>query len=159
MPASWSVRAALRPAIPPPTIAMREVPAARAAAAASAPSGPLSAAAPTVAPPALRKSRRLRRICLLFLLYSLHAAARPISLFEILEKGLELPEQWSARHQSPSLRDGCSVERNTGGNCSPRPKKILGNADRRHDLLLVVRGVALVVGADEGRDAHRATDG
>src|SRR5712692_4415866 len=35
----------------------------------------------------------------------------------------------------------------------------LRDAHRRHDLLLVVRGVALVVGADERRDARRAAHG
>src|SRR6266851_6855279 len=56
MPASFNVSAALRPAMPPPTIAILG---AEAAAARDA-SGPPMASAPNVAPPALRKSRRLR---------------------------------------------------------------------------------------------------
>src|SRR5438093_7928254 len=63
MPASWRVRAAFKPAMPPPMIAIAPwVTLPRVAVAASAAAGPLSAAAPTAAPATFRKSRRVKRI-------------------------------------------------------------------------------------------------
>src|SRR5258708_15310827 len=37
-----------------------------------------------------------------FLLYGLQASTRPLGLIEILEEGLELSQQWGARHDSSS---------------------------------------------------------
>src|SRR2546421_10298392 len=55
MPASCNVSAAFKPAMPPPTMAIRGV------ALAKAPIGPVTAATPTAAPPTLMNSRRLTR--------------------------------------------------------------------------------------------------
>src|SRR6266851_987156 len=137
--------------MPPPTIAMRDcVP--LWATAASCASGPPSAAAPTVAPVAFRKSRRLRRTCRRSSCTA--STARP----DRSASSKSSKRAWnflSSGVRGTSLLPGGMVARlqeRPEGIAPLRPKKILGNADRRDDLLLEMPRVgAVVVGADRGR--------